>query len=576
MKIEAALTYDKIRHDQDHNAHLVITLTAPAKEGEARAPICVVPVIDVSGSMGGGKLEYAKRSAIKLIENLRPGDYTGLIAFESHVHVIITPQKVTSESKDQMKAEIGKLRTLGGTNFAGGMLKAIELVNALDLPEGVLHRIIMLTDGGANEGPATKKDDLIKLFLANSGRVTASAFGYGNDVSQELLGDFATACKGNYAYIRDPDGALTAFGKELGGLVSTYGTDLVLELNPLAGHEIASVVSDVTAEEEDVGGEVTIKIPEILAEEQRNIILAVKLKAQKQAFPRAVNVFDAKLAFDTIAPDGKKEKKTAETKAKAQFVKPGEENPKPNPDLDKVVALAEIIRAQIAAEEKAKIGDFTAAAGIMHNAAHAVDARGHGRLAAAASHTAGSVASHAAYANGDNQGYLRSMRLGGTRAYGVSEIAEEAAVFLADAGVSMSNSSQTSTSASFTGGAVQVGVTGAAPMDLGLGGAVAVSPFGAGAIPAQSAFGTSVAGSAIPNVALGGGIIVNGDPAQALGAIASGGVNPMWVASPPGNALAPVPQTNHPAPEADKRDEKRAKAVEKAGKIKKHKSSARW
>ncbi len=563
MKIEAALTYDKIRHDQDHNAHLVISLTAPAKAGEERAPICVVPVIDVSGSMGGGKLEYAKRSAIKLIDHLRPGDYTGLVAFESHVHVIITPQKITPEVKEQMKAEIGKLRTMGGTNFAGGMLKAIELVNALDLPNGVIHRIIMLTDGEANEGPAKSKDELIKLFQANAGRVTASAFGYGTDVKQDLLGDFAAACKGNYAFIRDPDGALTAFGKELGGLISTYGTDLVLEVSPLAGHEIASVVSDVDADEEEVGGEVTIKLPEILAEERRDLVLAVKLKSQKQALPRAVNVFDVKLAFDSIDPSGKKDKKTEEAKAKAQFVKPGEENPKPNPDLDKIVALAEVVRAQIEAEEKAKKGDYVAAAAVMNNAAADVRRRGHKRLAAAASHTSASVGSHAAYASGDNQGYLRSFRAGGTRGYGVSEIDEGAAVFLADAGVQLSNSSQSSTSASFTGDA-GAAVPPAQGAQWDLASVVAQSPLGGGTV-------TGSAGM-IPNVGLGGAIISGTSIAAPLGGGAS------WVGGQPANPILavqpPVPQTDSKADAKD--DSKKEKAVAKASKIKKSKSSARW
>lgn len=523
MKIEAALTYEKIRHDQDHNAHLVISLTAPTKEGDERAPICVVPVIDVSGSMSGEKLEYAKRSAIKLIEHLRPGDYTGLIAFDSRIDVVVTPQKITSVVKEQMKAEIGKLCPRGGTNFAGGMLKAIELVNALDLPEGVIHRIIMLTDGQANEGPATKKDDLIKLFTANAGRVTASAFGYGNDVSQELLGDFASAGRGNYAFIRDPDGALTAFGKELGGLISTYANDLVVEINPLAGHEIVSVVSDVDAEEEKLGGEITIKIPEILAEERRDLILAVKLKAQKHGHARPVNVFDVKLSYDTIDPDGKKDKKTGEAKGRVHFVKTGEENPKPNPELDKVVALAEVVRAQIEAEEKAKKGDYTAAVGIMQNAAHAAKGRGHVHLAAAALHTSGSVGSHAAYQA--DQGYLRSFRNGGTRAYGVSEIDEGAAVALADAGVALSNSHQSSTSASFTANGPDVlNINTAGPLTLG------------------------------------GAVDLAGPSLHGL----TGQVS--WVVDP-----AAVPQTNTPDPEPLK-----CEKPSKAGKIKKSKSSARW
>ena len=544
MKIEAALTYDKIRHDQDHNAHLVISLTAPTKDGEeGRAPICVVPVIDVSGSMAGEKLEYAKRSAIKLIEHLRPGDYTGLIAFESRVHVIIPPQQITPEVKEKMKAEIGKLHTIGGTNFAGGMLKAIELINNLDLPNGVLHRVIMLTDGQANEGPATQPQDIIKLFGANAGRVTASAFGYGNGsgISQEFLGDFAREAKGNYAYIRDPDGALTAFGKELGGLISTFATDLQLEINPLAGHEIESVISDVDADEEDVGGEITIKIPEILAEERRDLVLAVKLKSQKQAFPRAVNVFDVKVSFDTIATDGKKGTKTVEAKAKAQFVKPGEENPKPNPELDKIVALAEVVRAQIEAEEKAKQGDFGAAVMVMQNAALNVDRRGHSGLAAAASHTSASVGSHAAYAA--EQGYLRSFRYGGTRGMGVSEIDEGAAMFLAEAGVQLSNSSQSSTSASFAGGGTAV-----------LGG------------------GAPVAGQDIA--------VINGHPVQPMGSIIPniGITQAIGDASQLSQWLANQTQQPQPTPQTDSTaDKKREKALEKAAKkIKKNKSSARW
>jgi Ca-activated chloride channel family protein len=564
MKLEAALTFDKIRHDQDHDAHLVISLTAPVKDGEERPPICVVPVIDVSGSMGGPKLEYAKRSAIKLVDHLRPGDYTGLVVFETHVHVVIKPQKITPEVKEQMKAEIGKLRPMGGTNFAGGMLKAIELVNALDLPMNVIHRIILLTDGQANQGPATKKEDIIKLFEANAGRVTASAFGYGTDVSAELLGDFAREAKGNYAFIRDPDGALTAFGKELGGLISTYGTDLVVELNALAGHEIVSVTSDVDAEEEDVGGEVTIKIPEILAEERRDLVFAVKLKSQKQALPRAVNVFDVKLTYEVISADGKKEQKTGEAKAKAQFVKPGEENPKPNPALDKIVALAEVVRAQIEAEEKANKGDWQGAAAVMHNAAQNVGGRGYAALQAAACQTAGSVSNAVSYNN--DQGYLRSMRLGATRGVGVAQYDTRAELLLADAGVQLSTSSQSSTSSSFSGDAgIVQGAGPAAPVD-----------FTQAVVTGQAILNTL--GGAIPNIGLGGITVGSGTDLSALVGhqggtwTATGSViaqpNPILIAQPP------VPQTDNAA---DSKAQKREKAIEKAAKkLKKSKSSARW
>jgi hypothetical protein len=139
---------------------------------------------------------------------------------------------------------------------------------------------------------------------------------------------------------------------------TTYATDVVLELNALAGHRIENVISGVDADEQDGGGEVTMRIPGILAEERRDIVLAVKLKAQKKALPRAVNVFDVKLTFDTVSPDGKKEKKTVEAKAKAQFVKPGRESPTPNEALDKIMILAEMSHAQMAAQAQPRKGDL--------------------------------------------------------------------------------------------------------------------------------------------------------------------------------------------------------------------------
>jgi hypothetical protein len=63
MKIDAHLTFDKIRFDLDKEVHLVLSLTAPAPEEQARPTLCVVPVIDVSGSMAGDSCTMPSRVA---------------------------------------------------------------------------------------------------------------------------------------------------------------------------------------------------------------------------------------------------------------------------------------------------------------------------------------------------------------------------------------------------------------------------------------------------------------------------------------------------------------------------------
>jgi Ca-activated chloride channel family protein len=449
MKINAQLSFDKVRFDQSLDAHLVVSITAPTKDGEAnRPPICVVPCIDVSGSMHGEKLEYAKRSAIKLVDHLKTGDYCGLITFETEVRTVFKPQPLTAELKDQLKAEIGKLQAGRSTNFSGGLLTALEEIDKLDLSEAVLQRVIMFTDGHANVGIATKAPDIIKL-LVNSSRATVSAFGYGTDVDQSFLLDFAREGKGNYAVVTNPDDALSAFGKELGGLLSTYATNLKLIVDPLAGHDITEVVSDVDAEQEKIGnGTVTVNLPDILGEETRHLVFAVKMKEQKQAFPRSVNTFDLKLSFDVVDAQGKKERKTIEGKAKSHFVKAGEESPV-NTELDKIIALAQVVRAQIVAEEAAKKGDFKTAGLVMRTVAYQTRSRGAGGAAAAvvAERMAERVSDQRVYLS--STGYLRSVQQGATRGMGGSQYDAEAAADLVEYGCVLSNASQEAFSTSF-------------------------------------------------------------------------------------------------------------------------------
>ncbi|MDX5194356.1 hypothetical protein IGO00_24620, partial [Salmonella enterica subsp. enterica serovar Weltevreden] len=92
------------------------------------------------------------------------------------------------------------------------------------------------------------------------------------------LSELAKRGGGNYAFIKNPDEALSAFGKELGGLLSTYAQDIVLDLAPHNGHKIEEVLSDVSVEEKDQ--KVVIKLGDLLSEEERHVVIAMKLSEQ--------------------------------------------------------------------------------------------------------------------------------------------------------------------------------------------------------------------------------------------------------------------------------------------------------
>jgi Ca-activated chloride channel family protein len=250
MKQTIGFTFEKVRFDVSNDAHLVISLTAPKIDWQSkRAPICVVPSIDLSGSMAGEKLEYAKKSVMKLIDHLQPGDFAGVVVFESNYKVLHPIVEITQATKDALKSKVGALTTLGSTNFAGGMLLALEEANKADLPAGTIARVIMFSDGQPNVGVATQSADLVTLFKANRGKVSISAFAYGEGADQELMANLSNAGEGNYAFIKDPEQALNAFAKELGGLLSTYAQNVTLTVVAHGDHEVSDVLSDVDVTE---------------------------------------------------------------------------------------------------------------------------------------------------------------------------------------------------------------------------------------------------------------------------------------------------------------------------------------
>ena len=445
MKIEAKFTHETVDHAKENEVHAVVSFTAPKTNWQKdRRPICIIPVVDTSTSMGDdNKIEYAKQSVAKLVDHIQPGDYCGLVAFSTGVYSIAEPREMTQAGKDALKADIGKLQSHGWTNFAGGMRQALEWINATDLAEKYILRVIMFTDGQANKGEATH-ENLIPLCEKLLDRATLSAFGYGKDCDHELLGNIAKAGKGNYAFIKNPDDALTAFGRELGGLLSVYGQNIVINVAPHNGHEIVEVMSDVDVEEKD--NQVIVKVPEILSEEVRHIVLKVKTSKQSQALPRAMSVLDVNVSYDQFV-DGEKTSRSEEVKAKIKFVKSGEEQKDPTADVIEIVGLAKVVQAQIEAEEFAKAGNFQAAQGVMAgNAAWCASLNLHDH----ASHSRGlgaKMSSQAVYAS--NVGYVASSRKGLTR--GVANYDEEAAQDMCFVNSSMptSTSAQSSTEDSF-------------------------------------------------------------------------------------------------------------------------------
>ncbi|MFL5271677.1 MAG: vWA domain-containing protein [Anaeromyxobacteraceae bacterium] len=437
MLTTAQLTYEKLRFDEAKDLHLVVTLTAPRTAWQAKRPrICVIPVIDVSGSMQGAKLHYAKQSVLKLVDHLAPGDLCGVVTFTDEVRTIAPPAELTQARKDALKAAVGELATQGSTNFAGGLLAGLECAARVQVPPGTVKRVIMFTDGHANVGVATKGPELLRLLDAHLGDASVSAFGYGDDADQELLRDLATRGKGNYAFVQNPEDAITAFARELGGLLSTYARDVDVAVRPAPGARLLGVVSDVDATPD--GGGVHLRIADLLSEEVRHLVLGVALPAA--AAPGRAPVALVEVRYKVVDPDSARSREERfEVAVEVERVPAGEEQRAPTPAVDEVVALAELVRAQIEAEEQARRGAFATARDVMHTLHVALHARGRGAAADACARVLATFADRAAYE--DSGSFRTSMKSGVTRgSRGMKH--RDAEVLLRKSGVALSTAAQ--------------------------------------------------------------------------------------------------------------------------------------
>lgn len=352
-----ALARQKINHQTDGEYYAVLTFNPPAMTGAERAPIDVTVAMDVSGSMGGGKLDSAKKSLLKLVEHLTDKDRLGVVAFESSVEVVFNPLSMTAANKKEASQKIKGMRTLGGTNLSGGVLQALSLLK--DNPSGkeTVRRALAFTDGQANEG-VSNADALCALVSEHRARIPVSTFGYGNDHDPVLLGKLAQ--DGSFYFIDTPDKILTAFGQELGGLISTYAQNVEVRLEPAEGVEILEVLNDLTVTKD--GDAAVIRCDDLLAEQPYNVVVKLKVGKRDNAFPRDTTLVRAKAKFfDLVAKKQVEEPGTI----KVRFVKPGEEDTKDNESLSEHIALQLLGQSAREAEKKAQAGDFMGARAVL-------------------------------------------------------------------------------------------------------------------------------------------------------------------------------------------------------------------
>jgi Ca-activated chloride channel family protein len=231
---------------------------------ENRKPAVLTFVIDVSGSMAReDRLGLVKKSLRLLIDRLKPQDQIGIAVYGTRGAKVMDHKGL--DEKDEIIAAIDSLFPSGSTNAEEGIKIGYEMAQRA-FKQDCINRVILCTDGVANEG-LTGAGDILKDIKEKADKgITLSAIGFGmgnyNDTLLEQLGDKGN---GHYAYVDTIAEARRIFEENLTGTLEVIARDVKVQVdfNPdvvrsyrLIGYENRDVPDNKFRDDKYDGGEV--------------------------------------------------------------------------------------------------------------------------------------------------------------------------------------------------------------------------------------------------------------------------------------------------------------------------------
>ncbi len=203
-----------LRAGQDNTVDVLVRVQAPdAPEANApvRPPQAIALVIDRSGSMSGHPLAEAKRCAEFVVSRMRPTDSVSVVQFDSHVQRLWPAMPLGSG--DAVRGAISRIEAGGSTNLHGGWLEGADTL--AHVPGSGLKRVILLSDGCANEGLTDEAQIAAQCAEWVARGITTSTYGLGRNFNEELMVAMASAGSGSNYYGDTAEDLMEPFQQEL-------------------------------------------------------------------------------------------------------------------------------------------------------------------------------------------------------------------------------------------------------------------------------------------------------------------------------------------------------------------------
>ncbi|KAI3857220.1 hypothetical protein MKW98_010634 [Papaver atlanticum] len=223
------------RSISQENFHILINLKAHVTDinqvhshmsQTGRAPIDLVTVLDISGSMKGTKIQLLKRAMGFVIDNLGPSDRLSVISFSSNARRLFPLLLMTGSGKQHALQAVNSLVADGETDIVGGLKKGAKVIEDRKHKNPVCS-IMLLSDGQDSFSKRINLKDISRL------QIPVHTFGFGTDHDPNMLHSIAEGSKGTFSFIEAEGLIQDAFAQCMGGLLSVVVQDLQVHVHSL-------------------------------------------------------------------------------------------------------------------------------------------------------------------------------------------------------------------------------------------------------------------------------------------------------------------------------------------------------
>lgn len=280
--------------------YLHIVLSAPGKQTDStRPPASVALVLDRSGSMEGQKIAMSREAVAHATKLLKPTDHLALVCYDEEVATVLERTAATKEAKTLALQRLAKIDARGSTDLHGGWLRGAELIQPPTSGDAGVTKILLLTDGLANQGIIDPPAIVEAAKQARARGVLTSTFGVGQDFNEQLLSAMATAGGGHFYFIERAKQLPDFLASELGETLEVVARDVVLNIDCDPGAD-AMVINELPVERR--GDRVSIRLESLVADQELSLVVAVVFKGT-QTDGASLGVRCAVLDRDGVLPN---------------------------------------------------------------------------------------------------------------------------------------------------------------------------------------------------------------------------------------------------------------------------------